>query len=584
MKKYLFFFVAVLCLVNMTMHAQQRKVLFEQFTSSTCGPCAQMNAWLNPLLVTNADKVVIVRYQMNWPGSGDPYYTAEGGVRRSYYGVNSVPYPLTNGVYTSNQSAIQNAINTGYAQPAQATIEGYFSVIGNTIYVKASVTPLISGDNHFIHCIVNEKRTVGNIRTNGETEFFHVMMKMFPSGSGTTLNLTEGTTIPLNFSHDMSTTHVEEMSDLEVVVFVQNKSTKAVLNAEYLMESTAIPLPPSNLTASQAGETLDINLSWTSLAGASGYNIYRNGVKMNTTPVTETTYQDIVSEYGTTYNYAVAAVVNNVEGFWATTTVLTNLTIPAPINVTVKQIRGKKMLISWEMPTGFNHPVKYSIYRNGAILNPGNPMIETMLENTGPDYKEYCFEIKPILNSLTGTVSTSTCVTLIRVSMPTNLTAKQVSGEEKDVLLTWEASSNAVGYNIYRDNVQINTELVTSLEYTDVVPEFDMEYTYQVYGVASTGGESESGGTVRITLTYSFGIDEQDNTLFAIYPNPVSGTLKICTEEQITDCQIFNLQGQLVYSTKFGIKEIATDNWTSGIYIIRITTEKGVSEKQFVKN
>ena len=497
MKRNSFFLMVVLCFAGMTIRAQQRLVLFEEFTSSTCGPCAQMNQWLNPLLVTNADKVVVVKYQMNWPGSGDPYYTAEGGARKGYYGVNSVPEPFVNGVYAGNQSAIQNAINTGYAQPAQAVIDGYFRVSGDMIYIKSLVTPLISGNSHTIHCIVNEKRTTKNKRNNGETEFFHVMMKMFPGGSGTTLNLTEGTVIPLNYSYDMSTTHVEEMDDLEVVVFVQNKSTKAVLNAAYLVEDNSLPLPPSTLTASQTGETLNINLSWTAVSGASGYNIYRNGVKVNTTPVTGTTYQDVASEYGLTYNYAVAAVAGGVEGFWVTATVLTNLTIPTPINLTVKQLSGKQMLVSWEMPEGFDYPVKYYVFRNGTLLNKDNPISETSMENTGVDYnKEYCFAVQPVLNSLVGGKSTAACITLLEV------------------------------------------------------------------GICET----------------------EKDAMFAIYPNPVIGTLKIQTDETITDCQIFNIQGQLIYSTKSSVKEIATENWATGIYIIRITTEKGTAEKRFVKN
>jgi hypothetical protein len=60
--------------------------------------------------------------------------------------------------------------------------------------------------------------------------------------------------------------------------------------------------------------------------------------------------------------------------------------------------------------------------------------------------------------------------------------------------------------------------------------------------------------------------------------------LKISTKEIITDCQIFNIHGQLIYSTQSDITEIATDGWSSGIYIIRVTTEKGFAEKRFVKN
>jgi len=209
MKKQLFFLVILLCFAGITMQAQQRKVMVEEFTASTCGPCATANAWFNPLLVTNADKVVVVKYQMNWPGNGDPYYTAEGGTRRSYYGVNGVPTIIVNGATVStNQSTVQNAINNGYDLPAEAIITGDFRVDGEMVYVKTTITPLISGSNFMLHCIVNEKETTENKGGNGEKAFHHVMMKMFPNGNGTLTTITEDEPITLSFSHNMSTTHV----------------------------------------------------------------------------------------------------------------------------------------------------------------------------------------------------------------------------------------------------------------------------------------------------------------------------------------------------------------------------------------
>ena len=590
MKKHLIFLVTVLCLASMTMQAQQRLVMFEQFTSSTCAPyCRQLNELLNPWLAANAEKVVVVRYQMNWPGAGDPYYTAEGGVRRTYYNVSGVPAAFTNGVENGGSSIqamfnnIVNAINTGYTQPAQATITGAFSVSGTTISIQGSVTPLISGSGYKVYVVVNEKKTYGNHGSNGETEFHHVMMKMFPNGSGQEVTLTAGTAIPFSYTYDMATTHVEEMDDLEVAVFVQNVSTKAILNAAYLDDDNTPT--PENVTATQVGiDNLNVNFTWTTPAGVTpdGFNVYRDGVKLNTSLVTGNSYQDVAPEYAKTYTYAVAMVVGGTEGFKKQATVLINVTMPEPIITATQQLRGKKMLIEWDAQS--QYPVKYYVYRNNMLQNSVNPTTGNTFEYTAPDYnKEYCFQIEPVFNEITGAKSSKACVTLLEVGMPTNLKAQQVSGAEKAVLLTWGAPFNAVGYNIYRDNIQINTEPVTSLEYTDIAPEYNVQYTYLVHGVATTGGEGESGATVNITLMPT-GIYETDKDLFAIYPNPVSGTLNIRTEETITDCQIFNLQGQLIYATKSGTKEITTDNWVSGIYIIRIATEKGTVEKQFVKN
>ena len=67
------------------------KPLYEMFTSSTCGPCVAANEVLTEVLDANPDEYTLIKYQMDWPGNGDPYYTQEGGVRKSYYGVYFVP-------------------------------------------------------------------------------------------------------------------------------------------------------------------------------------------------------------------------------------------------------------------------------------------------------------------------------------------------------------------------------------------------------------------------------------------------------------------------------------------------------------
>ena len=493
MRKQLFFLVALLCFAGMTMQAQQRKVLVEEFTASTCGPCATLNAWLNPLLANNAEKVVVVKYQMNWPGSGDPYYTAEGGTRRTYYSVNSVPYPFVNGVFANTSPAITNAINNGYAQPAEATITGDFRVDGDMVYTKTTITPLVSGDNFVLHCIVNEKTTTKNKGGNGEQAFHHVMMKMFPNGNGTRTTITAGEPVVLSFSHNMSTTHVEEMDDLEVAVFVQNRATKAVLNAEYLTENNTMPLPPTDFTTTQEGEGLNIKLSWTPVRSVDGYNIYRDGAKLNTAPVTGTTYTDEVPKYGTTYDYAIAPIADGIEGFWGTTTGIANLPVPKNVQATQNE------------------------------------------------------------NELT-------------------------------ISVTWDAIalSNVDGYNIYRNSILLNNNLLQETEYLDKDVSVGDNYCYQIMAVANNV-KSDVSEPVCVDVT-PVGISEAGKDVFTLYPNPVSGTLRINTEESITDCQVFNMQGLLIYSTTSDVKEIATDDWASGIYIIRITTEKGSAEKRIIKN
>lgn len=68
------------------------------------------------------------------------------------------------------------------------------------------------------------------------------------------------------------------------------------------------PLPaPTGLSLSGA-TTTSMNLSWNAVAGASGYNVYRNGNKANALTVYAMSYSDTALAASTTYSWTVRAV------------------------------------------------------------------------------------------------------------------------------------------------------------------------------------------------------------------------------------------------------------------------------------
>jgi hypothetical protein len=215
--------------------------MIEKFTGSTCPPCASYNnATFNPFYTAENANFNYVAYQMNWPTNaaagfpnGDPYYTLEGGVRRGLYGVNSITSLWINGANYStsnNQATLTTHLNTEAAKP------GYFGLIAgreianNTATVNYVITPFVSG-NYTIQAAVIEKTTTGNIGSNGETSFKHVMMKMLPNASGTTITTTAGMPLTGQISASLTNTFVEEVSDLEVIIFIQDNFTKQVLQS-----------------------------------------------------------------------------------------------------------------------------------------------------------------------------------------------------------------------------------------------------------------------------------------------------------------------------------------------------------------
>ena len=215
-----------------------RRPLFEEFTSSTCNPCASFNlGTFNAFTEEHSDEITLVKYQMNWPGNGDPYYTEEGGARRLYYGVSYVPDLYTDGMQTTtNSSGVNNAFNNSMATPAFMDLSAYHVIDGNNVFAHLDIMPYIGGDV-VVYIVVFEYVTTGNVATNGETEFHHVMMKMIPDADGTSLTLHDGELVSVEGNADMSQTFVEEMDDLGVAVFVQEASSKMIFQSGYSNES-----------------------------------------------------------------------------------------------------------------------------------------------------------------------------------------------------------------------------------------------------------------------------------------------------------------------------------------------------------
>ena len=216
-----------------------RLPLYEKFSSSTCSPCASFNTtYFNPFYATNSSNLALINYQMNWPGTGDPYYTAEGGTRRAYYGVNAIPdlFIDSKDATTSSSTALQNNLNNEIIKPAFFTINATKNLVGQNMSVDITTTPYLTGTSYRLYAAVVERITTGNISSNGETSFHNVMMKMMPDASGTILACVHDVPITTSLQVSLTGTNVEDYTNLDVVVFVQDYNTKAIMQASYAVD------------------------------------------------------------------------------------------------------------------------------------------------------------------------------------------------------------------------------------------------------------------------------------------------------------------------------------------------------------
>ena len=444
----------------------QRIPMIEHFSSSTCGPCVSVNNQMNTFCNNNPGRYTYTKYQMNWPGTGDPYYTTEGGVRRTYYGVSAVPDIYLDGVGTNNSAVNQNTFNQHAEEPGYFDVRGSFTVEGNNIHVVADVMPYVNIEAR-VFISVNEKVTHGNVGTNGETEFHHVFMKMLPDGEGSTIDFTTGEIQRLEFTQDMSGTHVEEMSDLEVSIWVQNYGSKYVYNSHFAYEYTqAHPYPVENLTLTEvSGPRGLFAASWDAPANGNpiGYDVYVNNALV-AEGITETEYSfegdsDLFNVIGVVALYAdnqssvkvVASVTENLQdlGLYIPGSPYVELTVEAPeANVYVTNGNfASHMPIEITAITETNPMGEYYL-----VIDPSNTLPYTI--NEGEDFH---FLISPA-----SVIGRSVAETLVKVESNDGEVVFNVT-VDGELLNVTELSSTAKVYPNPANN-QVRIESAKSIE------------------------------------------------------------------------------------------------------------------------
>ena len=263
-----------------------RQPLIETFTSSTCGPCNPANVTAEALFAQNSGKFTSIKYQADFPGSGDPYYTLEGGNRRAYYAINSVPRMEIDGGWDQNGNSINQQVLDDHIDVLSfVNLTATYSVTGQTVDIDIIVDPLenIQSNNLVVHSAIIEEVTYNNVKNNGETQFEHVVKKMVPNDNGTsistlvagqqnTLNLQyifQGNySLPVNATapiNDAIEHSVEDFGNLMVAVWVQDVVTKKVHQSTMATLSSFIPVS-FNCVNNSCVDPLDGTGTYTSLS------------------------------------------------------------------------------------------------------------------------------------------------------------------------------------------------------------------------------------------------------------------------------------------------------------------------------
>jgi hypothetical protein len=221
--------------------AARRVVLFEECTSSTCPPCATANPVIHQFLEDySVAQVVAVKWHVWWPAPGnDPSYlhntTAVRDRITDYYHINAAPDCTVDGVngptpgdYGGMQTWVENRL--AIPAPLSITATGVLNgpQTGFDVSISVNVETAQPAGNYALYVALIEEH-IQYTGTNGETDHYQVFRHANAAPDiGEPIDLT--TTGIQNFNRTILR-DIEIPAQLAAVVWVQNNTTKEVLNA-----------------------------------------------------------------------------------------------------------------------------------------------------------------------------------------------------------------------------------------------------------------------------------------------------------------------------------------------------------------
>jgi PQQ-dependent dehydrogenase (s-GDH family) len=275
---------------------------------------------------------------------------------------------------------------------------------------------------------------------------------------------------------------------------------------------TQAPTVPTNLAANSITQS-SLTLTWTASTdnvGVTGYDVFRNGTKINTSLVTSTTYNVSGLNAATAYQFYVQA--KDAAGNTSANSNTINVTTPdtqaptAPTNLAASSVTQTTLTLTWTASTDNVGVSGYDVYRDGTKLNT-SLVTSTNYNVTGLTAStayQFFVQVKDAAgnstNSSTLNVTTPAPPDLEAPSAPANLAASNIT--QSSVTLNWDAATDNVavtGYDVYRDGVKVNTSLVTTTTYNATGLLALVNYSFYVVARDAAGNSSANSNTVSVT-------------------------------------------------------------------------------------
>ncbi|MBO4875387.1 MAG: PKD domain-containing protein [Bacteroidales bacterium] len=522
--------------------------------------------------------------------------------------INGTPVTPTNNIYTISNVTEPQSINATFSQisytiTASAGNGGTISNVGNTTvncgdYITYTITP---DEDYMISDVLVDGQSIGSVSSYQFTNVIanHTISASFeliPAGEvvivvntdteGGSVNptgtqtITEGDNFPFTVTPD----NCYEIG----IVTVNGNEVTLDENNSYTIENVTEP-QNINVTFNRLSYIITASASEGGTITPSGNVEVNCGDNKEFVITANEGYEiaDVIVDGQSAINdiasYAVIGASasytfeNVTEDGHIIEVIFTEIIVVPECNAVTNltaQVESYGIVLSWNAA---ENAISYDIYRNGErIATETNTSTIDLQGHEGDSYY--------IITNCANGGSSDASETITTIAEPncnavTDLTAMV---ESYGIVLTWNAAENAVSYDIYRNGERIATETGTS--------SIDLQGhegdTYYIITNCANGGTSDASETATAIAT----VISEVETSIDIFPNPTNDILNITSSETISEIEIVNTLGQVVYRTEVNSDNAVCDvnGLATGFYVAKVRTlslSKGTAivQKKFIK-
>lgn len=547
MKKFLSLLTLSLIIGIGVINAQnQRTVVLECFTSTTCGPCASANPALDNLINNNADKLIAIKYHVNWPAAGDPMNLHNPGdvsSKVSFYSINAVPYSVGDGTWVGNSGSVSQALVNQWAavdSPIDMRMTYYFNAAQDTMFVvvMGRASSAINSNSLKLNISVIEKTMeyASAPGSNGERIFHNVMKKLLPSAAGTSIAAMEAGDY-FAYKYSWALANVMNVSELTAVAWLQDGTTKQMIQGckssddvqpFFAKQAKISKLDHTKKTICSSSVNPDI---YVTNFGSETINSLAVNVSVNGTSIADLTWQGNI-DFGKT------AKINFGELNFAYVETLEN-----------------------------NEMIFEITQINGAA------------DEYAPGTYRYAFDEAPVVVNKTLKLSIRTD------DEPQNITWDIVKTSNGEVVVSGGPYEEP--HKVYSENIELVDDDCYMFTIYDAGGN-GMAGGNGLYGIKVgsqtiiSGNDFTDKESNEFYFTKNDGVAENIGNDAHIYPNPSNGFITVDVEG-MNVLTVYNTTGQMVYNQSINDKTtVDLSKLEKGTYLMVLTTKDGKNTKQVI--